>query len=224
MSFLASSLLVMSKDLRLEVRGRHALNLLLPFVGATLMVLGLALGPGRQILRATAPALLWVTALFASLLGARSTFQTEEHDGALRALLLSPIDKGAIFAGKVLALSITLLGLLLVAGLGTVVLFGLSVGPDPWPAAVGFALGALGLSALTILFGALVVSARAREAVLPMLVLPLAVPLALAGVRTTALGLDRAPSGALSWLGLLGAFDLVIVGFGLLLFEWVLEE
>jgi len=217
------ALLLAAKDVRLEARGRHAANLLLPFAASTLVVFGLTLGPGRQVLQATAPALLWVTTLFAALLGARNAFELEEEDGALAGLLLAPADKGAMFLGKTLALALMLSALQTAAGAIALVLFGLDLA-GPAPAIVAaFVLGSLGLAAVGALFSALVVSARAREALLPLLVLPVTIPVALAGIRATALGLDGG-AGVGSWLAILAAFDAVFVAAGFLLFVWVLED
>jgi heme exporter protein B len=217
------TMLLVSKDLRLEARGRHALNLLLPFSAATLVVFGLTLGPGRQVLQTTAPALLWVTTLYATLLGARNAFDIEEEDGALTGLLLAPVDKGAVFLGKTLALALMISALQTATGVMALLLFGLQVAGSAPAVLAGFVLGSLGLAAVGALFSALVVSARAREALLPVLVLPVTIPVALAGIRTTALGLAGG-AGVGSWLAILAAFDVVFVAAGLLLFVWVLED
>lgn len=213
----------MRKDLRVEARGRHAANLLLPFAGATLMVFGLSLGPGRAILEPSAPALLWVTVSFAALLGVRRSFEVEDEDGALDGLLLAPVDKGAIYTGKVLALTASLFLLQSAAAILTIVLFDLPVGGDPLIIVASFALGTLGLASVGCLFAGLVVRARAREALLPLLVLPLIIPVALGGVRATSLGLSGDTGAAGSWLMLLAAFDAVFLASGILLFDKVIE-
>lgn len=217
------ALLLATKDLRLEARGRHAANLLLPFAAATLVVFGLTLGPGRQLLQTTAPALLWVTTLFAALLGARNAFELEDEDGALTGLLLAPADKGAVFLGKMLALALMLAALQTAAGVIALLLFGLELAGPAAGVLAAFVLGSLGLAAVGALFSALVVSAKAREALLPVLVLPVTIPVALAGIRVTALGLGGG-AGVGSWLAILAAFDAVFVAAGFLLFVWVLED
>lgn len=217
------TMLMAGKDLRLEARGRHAANLLLPFAVATLIVLGLTLGPGRQVLQATAPALLWVTTLFAALLATRNAFELEAEDGALTGLLLAPVDKGAVFLGKTLALTVMLSTLQTASGVIALLLFGLQLAGSAPGVLAAFVLGSLGLAAVGALFSAVVVSAKAREALLPVLVLPVTIPVALAGIRATALGLVGG-SGVGAWLAILVAFDAVFVACGLLLFVWVLED
>lgn len=222
-AFARTTVDVLAKDIRLELRGRHALNLLLPFVGATFILMGLALGPGRALLGPATSALIWVALLFAALLGVRRAFEAEYEDGALEGIVLAPADKGAIYLGKVLASSVWLFLLGVAAGLMATVLFGVRVAEDPLVALGGLVLGTLGLSAVACFFAGLVVSARAREAILPLLVLPLVVPVAVGAIRATSPG----PAGAVdsaSWLSLLAAFDAVFLACGVLLFDTVLED
>jgi heme exporter protein B len=107
------------------------------------------------------------------------------------------------------------------------VLFGLPVvgnGGDVLVLVATLVLGTVGLSAIGSLFGVLAVVPRAREAVLPLLVMPLATPVLLAGTRATALATAGLGAQAGSWLGLLVAFDLVFVAAGTLVFEHLLED
>lgn len=224
MSFLSVVVAVWVKDLRLERRGRHALNVLLPFAVATLLVYGLSLGPGRTILEPAAPALLWVTILFTAILSVRRSFDMEEEDGALDGLVLAPADKGAIYVGKVLGVVVALLPLEVAIAALAVFFFGLPIGGNAATLMGSLVLGTLGLAAIGSLFAGLVVRARAREALLPLLVLPLVVPVALGSIRSTALGLGGQAADASSWLLLLTAFDAVFVGSGVLLFEKVIED
>ncbi len=89
MSLVSHASAVAAKDLRIEVRGRYALGAVLPFAGTLLIVFGLSLGPGRDLLQETAPGLLWLAVLFASVLSFRRAYETEGEDGALEGLLLA---------------------------------------------------------------------------------------------------------------------------------------
>jgi heme exporter protein B len=99
------------KDLRIEARGRYAAGMAVPFAATLLIAFGLSLGPGRTLLEATAPGLLWLAVLFASTLLARRAWEAEAQDGALEGLLLAPVDKAVVFAGKAIALAVQLLAL-----------------------------------------------------------------------------------------------------------------
>ena len=196
----------------------------MPFAATVLIAFGLALGPGRTLLQATAPGLLWIAMLFAAVLSFRRAFEAEGEDGALEGLLLAPVDKAAVFLGKAAAVALQLLVLEAAIVLMVSVLFDLTFGGDVlvWMAAL--VLGTIGLSAVGSLFGVLAESPRAREAVFPLLVLPLVTPILLAGVRATSLAIDGLGSQAGSWLGLMLAFDVVFVAAGTLVFEHLMED
>lgn len=215
---------VAAKDLRIEVRGRYALGSVAPFAATLLIVFGLSLGPGRTLLQEAAPGLLWLAVLFSSVLSFRRSYESEGEDGALEGLVLAPLDRASIFLGKAAAVAVHLLVLEALVLVLTAALFDLPLGDAPAPVAAAFILGTVGLAAVGSLFGVLTESARAREAVFPLLVLPLTTPLLVAGVKATALATTGRAGEAGSWLGLLVAFDVVFVAVGTLVFGYLLED
>jgi heme exporter protein B len=215
---------VAGKDLLIEVRGRHAVGSILPFAATVLIAFGLSLGPGRTLLRHTAPGLLWLAVLFASILAFRRSYEAEGEDGALEGLVLAPLDRASVFLGKAAAVTIQLLALESVVLVLVMALFDLSLADSPLVVAGAFLLGTVGLAAVGSLFGVLTESARAREAVFPLLVLPLATPVLVAGVKATSLAAAGRGGEAGSWLGLLAAFDLVFVALGTLVFGHLMED
>jgi heme exporter protein B len=215
---------IAGKDLRIEVRGRYGLGTVLPFAGTLLITFGLSLGPGRSLLQQTAPGLLWLAVLFASVLSFRRAYDAESEDGALEGLALAPVDRAAVFLGKAAAVAVQLAVLEAAVVALVAVLFGLSLGRSPGGLVAAFGLGTVGLAAIGSLFGVLEGSPRAREAVFPLLVLPLAVPVLLAGVRATAIATSGRGSGMGSWLALLAAFDVVFVAAGTLVFGHLLDD
>lgn len=224
MSFIRQSAAVAAKDLRIEIRGRHALGVVLPFACTQLIAFGLSVGPGRLLLEETAPALLWLAVLFASVLAFRGAYEAEGEDGALEGLLLAPIDKAAVFVGKAAAVVVQLLFLEVGVVALTAALFGVSPVGSPVQLATALALGTVGLAAVGSLFGVLTEAARAREAVFPLLILPVTTPVLVAGVKATALIQSGHAGEATSWLGLLLAFDVVFLSAGVLLFGQLLED
>ncbi|HEY1330387.1 MAG TPA: heme exporter protein CcmB [Actinomycetota bacterium] len=224
MSLWRGAVAVAAKDVRVEVRGRHAFGTVLPFAATLLIAFGLSLGPDRTLLQQTAPGLLWLAMLFASVLSFRRSYEAEGEDGALDGLLLAPIDKASVFLGKAAAVVLQLLALEIVVVLLVVALFGLSIGANAGVLAAAFVLGTIGLAAVGSLFGILTESPRAREAIFPLLVLPLCTPVIIAGVKATALATSGSGSEAGSWLGLLVAFDLVFLAAGTLVFEYLMED
>jgi heme exporter protein B len=197
---------IAGKDLRIEVRGRYALGAVLPFAATLLITFGLSLGPGRRVL------------------SFRRAYEAESEDGALEGLALAPIDRASIFLGKAAAVAVQLWALEAAIVLLVAVLFGLPFGGSPLVLLGAFALGTVGLAAVGSLFGVLESSPSAREAVFPLLVLPLAVPVLLGGVKATALATTGHGADAGSWLLLLLAFDAVFLSAGTLVFGFLLDD
>ena len=223
MTLAGQASVIARKDLVIEVRGRHALGTLLPFAATVLIAFGFAFGPGRDVLDRVAPGLLWMAVLFSAVIASRRAYQVETEDGALEGLLLAPIDKAAVFLGKAAAVTLELLALVLAVLVLVVLLFDLSVA-SPLLMIAAFVLGVVGLAAVGSLFGVVAESARTREAIFPMLVLPLVAPVLIAGVRATDLAASGRSSEVLSWLGLLAAFDVVFLSVGVLVFGYLLED
>lgn len=223
MTLVGQATVIARKDLVIEVRGRHALGTLLPFAATVLISFGFAFGPGRDVLDRVAPGLLWMAVLFSAVIASRRAYQVESEDGALEGLLLAPIDKAAVFLGKAAAVTLELLALVLAVLVLVVLLFDLSV-ESPLLMVSAFVLGVVGLAAVGSLFGVVAESARTREAIFPMLVLPLVAPVLIAGVRATDLAANGPASEVPSWLGLLAAFDVVFLSVGVLVFGYLLED
>jgi heme exporter protein B len=223
MRLLRHAATISAKDVRAEIRSKHALATLLPFAATLLVSFGFAFGPGRDVLLRTAPGLLWMAVLFAAVIAARRAYQIESEDGALEGLLLAPVDKAAVFLGKAAAVALQLLVLVACALVLVVVLFDLTV-RGPLVLAAAFGLGAVGLAAVGGLFGVLAEAARTREALFPTLVLPLVTPVLVAGVRATDLATTGRTDEAIPWLGLLFAFDVVFVSLGVLVFGFLMED
>ena len=223
MRLLRHAATIAAKDVRTEIRAKHALATLLPFAATLLVSFGFAFGPGRDVLLRTAPGLLWMAVLFAAVIAARRAYQTEGEDGALEGLLLAPVDKAAVFLGKAAAVALQLLVLLACALVLVIALFDLPV-RGPLVLAAAFGLGVVGLAAVGGLFGVLAEAARTREAIFPTLVLPLVTPVLVAGVRATDLATTGRANEAIAWLGLLVAFDVVFVSLGVLVFGFLMED
>jgi heme exporter protein B len=216
--------LVAAKDLRIELRGRHAMGTILPFAGTLLIAFGLSLGPGKRLLEDAAPGLLWLALLFGSVLSFRRSYEIEGEDAALEGLLLAPVDKAVVYLGKGAAVGLQLLVLQAFVLALVFVLFDLPLGESPGVLAGAVVLGTVGLSAVGCLFGVLTESPQARESVFPLLVLPLVTPIMVAGVKTTAVATGSGAGGAGQWLGLLAAFDVLFVAAGTLVFGYLLED
>jgi heme exporter protein B len=215
---------IAAKDMRIEMRSRSAVSTVLPFAVTMLLAFGFALGPDRLLLAQTAPGLLWLAALFASVELCHRSYQNEAANGALEGLLLSPVDKGAVYLGKAAAAFVQLIVLMVVTSSIVIVLFGLPVGPEPALLLLTVVLGIAGLAAIGSLLGLLAVRSRTRQAALPVLVLPLVSPVIISATRATADLTQGTTTGIGGWLSLLAAFDAAYLAAGYLVFGHLLED
>lgn len=212
------------KDLLIERRAKEGANALAFFAVLLLFLFYFALGPDPDRIRAALPGLFWLAFLLAGLLGLGRAFALERENDCLDGLILAPGDKGAIYAGKVAATT----ALMLVMEAVFIAATGIFYNLDLWPAVPRLLLvalaGTVGFAAVGTLFAAMTAQLRAREVLLPVLLLPLAVPVLLASVRLTEAALAGEPWAATApWWQLLLGFDVVFVAAGLLTFEFVLE-
>jgi heme exporter protein B len=219
------ALAVARKDALAELRGRSATTSTLFFAALVLLLFGFALGPDAGRLAQAAPGLLWLALIFAGLLAVARLHQLETDDGALEQLALYPVARRAIYLGKALAG----FGAMLVLGALLVPLMGLLYAVDllaAWPGLLAAVLlGTLGFAAVGTFYAGVTVRLRAREVMLPLLVLPVIAPLLLAAVKATSAALTGDPFGELAaWLQLLVAFDIVMLIVGAGTYGFLLEE
>lgn len=217
--------MVIQKDLQIEWRTRARLNGLVFFALATLLMFSFALGPDTAILRRNAGGYLWLGVLFASVLSLGESFRIETENNCLDGLRLAPVDARAIFLGKALGNTLMLWILSIVITPVTVALYDVSVKEGVLKLFGVLLLGCFGISAPGTIYGAIASNARARDVLLPLLLFPVLIPSLLASVKATGLILEGDPMGQLgSWLGLLGAFNLLYWGLGFALFPRVIED
>jgi heme exporter protein B len=215
---------VFRKDLLLEARSRTNINAMVFFAGMVLLVFSFALGPSPARLRASAGGLLWLAFIFSGLLAFGRAYQLEAENNAFEGLLLVAQRRSAIYLGKLLgAAAIILLIEAIVLPL-MAVLYNL----DLWHALPGLlavgVLGTVGFASIGALYGALTMSLRAREVLLPLLMLPVTAPVILGAVKATTYLITGQTSELGIWIELLVAFDVVFVTVGLLTYEYAVGE
>jgi heme exporter protein B len=220
-----TALAIARKDAVAELRGRHATVSTLFFSAVVLLLFGFALGPDSARLAAAAPGLLWLAVVFAGLLAVSRLHLLETDDGALEQLALYPISRRAIYAGKALGgMAVMLvLGLVVLGAVG--ILFAVDVASAWLPLLTTVVLGAIGIAAVGTFYAGVTVRLRAREVMLPLLMLPVLAPLLLAAVKATAAALAGDPFGELgAWLQLLVAFDVIMIVAGAATYGYLLED
>jgi heme exporter protein B len=178
-TYVADVAALAQKDLRLELRARDTLPAMLLFVVSTLVVFHFALPPESG--HVAAYGLLWVALVFTALLGLGRAWLPEGEAAALDGLVLAPCDRSAIWLGKTLAT----LAFLAAAEIVALPAFALFFAPIGGTALAGVALVDVGICAVGSLVSAMAVASRARELVLPIVFLPLAIPLIVGGVGSS---------------------------------------
>lgn len=216
---------VLWKDLLIEVRTKETLASLLLLGILTLLVLSFAFDPTSELRAAAAPGVLWVAVIFAGTLGMnRSLLHEREHD-CIHGLLLAPLDRGTIYLAKTAGNLLFMVGAELIVVPAFVFFFNLPLGTTIVRLAPVLFLGLLGFSAIGTLFAAVSLRTRAREVMLPLLMLPLATPLFIASVQCSAKLLEGNSLGTVAhWLNLLAAFDTIFLVVGWMTFEYAVEE
>ncbi len=206
------------KDLQLEWRGRETTTMM----GTLALLLVLLLGFALDSDPARAPGILWVALGLAAMVGLARPTQAELEGGALESLLLYPGSREDLYWGKWAALTLMLSAQLVVL----LPLLGILFNIDLWrhlPALLGTGLlGVIGLASVGTLFAALALQVRGRELLLPLLLLPVALPVVLAGVRVTESVLGGGQWAL--WVGVLAFFDLLFLLVAPVLFSVVMEE
>lgn len=225
-SFLRVAWVVVKKDMTVEVRSLEILSTTMFFAVTVVLMFSFGLVVDGRPLNDVAAAILWVAIAFSGTLALGRTFERERHNDTLRALLLAPADRPALYVGK-------LAGILLLLGLVELVLvplvgllFNAPVIQQALPLAGLVILGTLGFAAVGTLFAAMLVRARSRDVLLPIMLYPMTVPVMIAGVRGTAALFQPTPDPAVAqfWLALLAAFDVVFVILALWTFEPVMTD
>jgi heme exporter protein B len=217
------ALLVAGKDLRIESRSRVALQQILPFGAIVVVLFAFALDADRTLLSRAAPGLFWAAVLLAALLAVGRSFAVEEANRARDGLRLSGLDGGSVFLGKTAAIAVELFLLEVVLGVLVVVLYDVAL-HDALVLFCAALAATIGLAATGTVYGVLAGGLRARETLIPLLVLPAVTPVMLGGTRAFQAALDDAPGDAWPWVQLLTAFAVLAVAAGVLVFGPLLEE
>ncbi len=222
MSFLRAALAVAGKDLRVELRSLEVAIAMVFFAGLVLLLFAFAFVRDGQAPPHAAAGILWIAVALSGTLGLGRAFDREREGDTFAALLASPIERGAIYLGKLLAM-LALLGVTEAAALPGVALLFEPRLAGVWPeVALLLALGSLGFAAVGTLFAATLVKNRARHVLLGILVYPIIVPVMIAGARGTQAVLEL-PSPDLGaywlWIKVIGLFDAAFVVLALWVFE-----
>jgi heme exporter protein B len=222
-AFLAAVYRIVKKDLLIESRTKGVTTTTAVF--ALLVVLAFAFSFVKTFRE---PAVLgrgalWIAFVFGGTLGVTKAAAVEDRNAALDGLLVAPIDRSAVYLGKVTSTALFVFGVNVVTLGATMVLLGYTPTPRTALAVVGIlAVAALGFAAVGVVVATLTLRSGLDELALPLLLVPLVVPVLLAGVELTAALTTGGPTG--SWARLLSLYTGVLLLAGVATFEFVVEE
>ncbi len=216
-------LAVVWKDVVLETRTKDTVVSVFVFALLVIVVFNFALNPTPQSVGLVAPGILWVAFTFGGVLGLTRTFAVEKERGGMQGMLLTPVGRDEIYLGKVLSIFVLMMAVEVVTFPIFAVIYDLPLlAPGFIPVAV---LATVGIAAVGTLFSAMAVNTRAREVMLPLLFLPIAVPVVVAAVEASGPALASDPwGGALPWLPILAVYDAVFLVVCSLAFGYVVQD
>ena len=216
---------VARKDLLIEMRTRERIAAMGAFVVLVGVLFNYSIDTAIVRPQEIAPGIIWMTIILGGLLGIGRTFHLEEEDGAFSGVLQAPIPLDALYLGKTAANLVILCLVTVLIFLVFGVFFGLSFGSHPFVLLAVVFLALLGFVGLTTLFSAMSARTMMGESLLPVLVFPLLVPMVIFGVSATSrLFAGRPLSEVAGSVRMLGAFAILSVGAGAMLFRHVVEE
>ena len=224
-SFFRAAWLVVRKDVAVEVRSREVLFTTLFFALSCVLVFAVAFVREKPLPEAAA-GILWIAIAFSGTLALGRTFERERYTDTLRALLLAPADRPAIYVGKLLGiLAVIFVAECLLVPL-VALLFDTALLARPLHLAALLVSGTVGFAAVGTLFAAMLVRAQSRDVLLPVLLYPMTIPVIIAGVRGTAALMQPPPDEpmAIFWLTLLTSFDAVFLTLALWTFEPLMTD
>lgn len=211
------------KDLRAEIRGRELVVSMMLFAAISVLIFSFALELDARAQEETVGGVLWVTVAYAGTLGLGRSLAAEKDKGSLDALLIAPVSRSALFFGKMIGNLIFTIAVALLMVVLLTVLFDTNLF---LPALLGvLVLGCLGFSTTGTMVASMSVYARARETLLPILLLPIALPVIISATRASIALITALPQEDwLPWIILLFAVDFVFVVMSYFLFGFIVEE
>jgi heme exporter protein B len=221
--FLRQVLAIVQKDLAAELRTKENLSAMVVFALLVLVIFNFAFELQGVDITVLGSGVLWVAFTFSGILGLGRSFAAEKDKGSLEGVLLSPVDRGAVFLGKATSnfLFITVMEAV------TLPLFALlnNVGMPWFPLIPYILLGTLGFAAMGTLLSAVAASTKMREVMLPILLFPVSIPLLMAAVKLTGGALQaRAFADVSNWFNILIVYDVIFLVVAFWVFEYVVEE
>jgi heme exporter protein CcmB len=218
--------LVTRKDLLIEVRSREILYTTLFFAVSAVLVFAFGFVRDGRPVEDAAAGILWIAIAFSGTLALGRAFERERQSETLRALLMAPVDRAALYVGKLTGVLLLLAAVEVIVVPLVALLFQAPLFREPLLLLGLLVAGTVGFASVGTLFAAMLGRARSRDVLLPVLLYPITIPVIIAGVRGTAALLQTEVDVPMvrTWLAMLGFFDVVFITLALWTFEPVMTE
>jgi len=227
MSLLRQAGRVAWKDLRVELRSKEIVMTMVFFATLLVVIYSFAFrSSDPRAVRGAVPGMLWVALAFTGTIALGRAFDRERENDTMRALLLSPVPRLAVFLGKAVAMTALILAVAVVCVLLLTVWMNAPLLEFPGELALVVTLGAVGIALIGSVFAATLLKVRSRDVLLPVILYPLLMPLFVAGTKTTMALLSEIPNLELAWFWIrfLGIYDAVFLVLSLWTFESLVIE
>ncbi len=224
MNYFKSIYAIVKKDILMEIKSKEVLNSMLVFALLVTIVFSFVFEPGSQTKNEVVGGIFWVAVVFSGLLGLGKTIVSEVQGGNLEALLLSPVDRSAIFFGKFISNFIFLLVMEAILLPLFTVFYGVNI-LSHYKIIIIMIIATYGFSLLGTLFSIISVRTKTREIMLPLMLLPLIVPIILGAILSfNVFILGNPEEEASNWITLITAFDIIFTAVIFAIFSLIIEE
>jgi heme exporter protein B len=226
MSLLSQAGRVAWKDLRVELRSKEIVMTMIFFATLLIVIYAFAFKNDPKTARAAVPGMLWVSLAFTGTIALGRAFDRERENDTMRALLLAPVPRLAVFLGKAVAMTALILAVAIVCVVLLAVWLNAPLLAHPGELALVVTLGAIGIAFVGSVFSATLLKVRSRDVLLPVILYPLLIPLFVAGTNATAQLVSDHPNPDVAWFWIqfLGIYDAVFLVLSLWTFESLVIE
>lgn len=224
--FIRTVWLVTRKDLLIELRSREILLTTVFFALSCVLVFAFGFVRDGRAIEDAAAGILWIAIAFSGTLALGRAFERERQGDTLRALMMAPVERPALYVGKLAGVLVLLAAVEALIVPLVALMFQAPLFAHPLLMAGLLATGTIGFAAVGTLFAAMLVRTRSRDVLLPVILYPMTVPVIIAGVRGTAalLQADADLPMARAWLSMLVCFDVAFITLALWTFEPVMAD
>lgn len=216
---------IIEKDVLMELKSKEVVSSMLIFSLLVTIVFSFIFEPGAEYKIDLVSGILWMAITFSGILGLNKSMMNEVIGGNLSALLLAPVDRSAVFFGKVFSNFLLLIIMEVITIPIFMIFYNVNIFANSFMPALILIIGTYGFSVLGTFFALISVKSKAREIMLPLLLLPVMIPIILAGIQALniyILGDD--PANAIKWINLIIVFDIIFTAVIFAIFDFIVEE